>query len=211
MAGAVEAKKEGWTLSAASSCSPSATAGPPRHPPGLPSPSAVPLRVDRDRDPIHKPARPGASEPRGLHLPSAGDPPRVAPASRLRAESGAPARRCRDASALRGRCHPPRASEDAPTTGDRRTLAGADHRHSQPRGVTGSQQATGADPDGDRLRQDLHRGQLRLPAGEVREGQADLVPRRPRQPRPPGPARSSSSSSRPTTGASSASSTSSST
>ena len=55
----------------------------------------------------------------------------------------------------------------------------------QPGAVAGGEPAAGADPDGDRVGQDVHRRQRLLPAGQVRRRAADPVPRRPRQPRPP--------------------------
>ena len=50
--------------------------------------------------------------------------------------------------------------------------------------VARRQPAAGADPDGDRQRQDLHRRQRLLPADQVRRGQAHPVPGGPHQPRP---------------------------
>ena len=111
---------------------------------------------------------------------------RVAPAGGLRAEPArAPRRRRATGAVHRGR-HPACPPQDPPATDHRRPLAGPDHRHPEPRGVAGREQAARPDPDGDRLRQDVHRVQLHLPPGEVCEGQAHPVPGRPRQPRPPG-------------------------
>ena len=71
--------------------------------------------------------------------------------------------------------------------------------------------AAGADPDGDRVGQDVHRRQHLLPAGQVRRRRADPVPGRPRQPRPADAQGVPGLRPRPTTAASSPSSTTSST
>ena len=47
-------------------------------------------------------------------------------------------------------------------------VAGAGRARSEPRGVARGEPAAGADPDGDRLGQDVHGGERRLPAGQAR-------------------------------------------
>ena len=67
----------------------------------------------------------------------------------------------------------------------RRPLAGAGTSNPEPRGIARRGSAARADPDGDRLGQDLHRRGRRLPPRPLRRREANPLPRRPRQPRPP--------------------------
>ena len=55
----------------------------------------------------------------------------------------------------------------------------------QARGVDAAEPAAGAGPDGDRVGQDVHGGEPRLPAGPSGRRRAGAVPGRPGQPRPP--------------------------
>ena len=66
-----------------------------------------------------------------------------------------------------------------------RALAGAGRGDPQPRGLARREPPARADPDGDRLRQDVHRREHRLPPHPLRRREADPVPRRSREPRPP--------------------------
>ena len=159
-----------------------------RHPGVAPS-AALRLREHRRRDALHQPPRPRPAQPRDVRLPPPRDAARLGPGGQ--AVRPAPAR---DAAADH---RPP--------------LAGAGPGDHQPRALARRQPAARADPDGDRLGQDLHRRQRRLPARQVRRRPARPVPRRPRQPRPPDAEGVPAVHARPTTAASSPSCTTSST
>ena len=57
-------------------------------------------------------------------------------------------------------------------------------RDPQPRALARREPPARADPDGDRVGQDVHGRERRLPAGQARRRAARPVPRRPREPRP---------------------------
>ena len=61
-----------------------------------------------------------------------------------------------------------RAAARCPPLDADRALAGPDHGDREPGAVAGGEPAARADPDGDRLGQDLHRGRRRLPPDQVR-------------------------------------------
>ena len=67
---------------------------------------------------------------------------------------------------------------------DRWAAASADHGHPQPGKIARRAAPAGADPDGQRRRQDLHGVQFHLSADQVRRRPAHPVPGGPRQPRP---------------------------
>ena len=73
--------------------------------------------------------------------------------------------------------------QHAAAAGREGSLAGADHGRPNLEASLGREPAARADPDGDRQRQDLHRGHVHLPADQVRRGAAGAVPGGPRQPR----------------------------
>ena len=70
-----------------------------------------------------------------------------------------------------------------PALDARQAVVGAEESDREPGAVTGQEQRTLADPDGDRQRQDVHGGECLLPAHQVRRGEAGAVPRGPQQPR----------------------------
>jgi type I restriction enzyme R subunit len=62
---------------------------------------------------------------------------------------------------------------------EHRPLACPAHRGREPRALARGEPAARADPDGDRLGQDVHRRERRLPAREARRRATDPLPRRP--------------------------------
>ena len=169
--GVVEAKKEGETLTGVEWQSAKYVDGlPDELEPAVEGGAAVRLRVDRRRDAVHE--------------------PRSTPTRRAARSSRSTGRRRSPAGSTRSRRHP-----TAPTLRHRlRDAARARARRASGRrrsraianleAVARREPAAGADPDGDRLGQDVHRRQRRLPAGQVRRRAAHPVPRRPREPRP---------------------------
>ncbi len=133
--------------------------------------AAVRLRVHRRRDPVHQHARPRRGQPGGLLVPPPRDARRLA-----RGHREAPDR----AHAPAPPAHPARARAEGP-------VARAGHRDLEPRGVARSEPPSRAHPDGDRLRQDVHRREHRVPPHQARRRAPRPLPRRPREPRPADP------------------------
>ena len=169
--GVIEAKKEGETLTGVEwQTREVRRRAPGRGPDRARGRAAVRLRVHRRRDPLHERARPRAAsrEVFSFHRPEtlAGwidDEPRAPDGA------DAPPPAAHAAAARRRRA-----------SGRRRTRAIRNLEES-----LADEPPARADPDGDRLGQDLHRRERRLPARQARRRAPRPVPRRPRQPRPP--------------------------
>ncbi len=190
--GAVEAKKQGTTLTGVETQSAKYSEGLPARPgaPSARSPSST-------RPPASRPTSPTASTPTPApvvsspstapRLSPSGPPPRL---SRRRFPSQHPSARSLNP-------FPPTVSTPpAPSAARIRTmppvletglLARAAPGRPQPRSLPPCQPPPRPHPDGHRQRQDRHRHHRRLPPRQVCRCRARPLPRRPGKPRPSGP------------------------
>ena len=154
--GVIEAKKEGTTLIGVEwQTAKYADGARTRSRPALDGVPPVRLRVDRRRDVVHVRARPRAASPTGVLVP--------------------PARDARRLARRRSRRHPHRARRCATAcVRCRRSTRRASGRravHARSANLEQSledEPAPRADPDGDRVGQDVHGREPRLPADQVR-------------------------------------------
>ena len=188
-AGVIEAKKAGATLTGVEIQSGQIRAGPAAI--SLPAwrrPLPFLLRIHRRRDAFHQRARPRAARAQCLRLSPSGDAGRMA-AGAAAGDCAHHGRRRDGHEARRSPRHVPRprplrCPTRRPTAGERKLWPAQITAIQNLEKSLAARQAARADPDGDRLRQDLYRHQLHLPADQVRRRAARAVPGGPRQPRP---------------------------
>ena len=171
--GAIEAKAVGNAARRCGAAVGQVRGGPAQGPALAREPAAVPVRVDRRRDHVHRRVRSRPAFAAGRHV----SPSRVPCA--LDAAVGRRRRRWLLASSAgAARCRSCRRAAPDPGGGDQSR-----------RSLDGPQPSAGVGPDGDGVGQDVHGRQPRLPAGSLRRRGAGAVPRRPGEPRPPDAAR----------------------